>query len=542
MRMFAALVASAAAVSTFALDEGRFRLDTFDFDQRRNGLPGGGNMYCVPTSFANVCAYLQKYGNPQMLLGYNPSSHSSMTTFVSYLGNLLGTDPNDGTSGAASKEFEYVDALTTKLIFFGDYGPWSSWGYKSLMNTFRSGALIQFGRGRYIPFGDMWDRDGGHALTVMGYDRRDSQFAQDKIYASDPAQDDGDNTIQSPWFYKSVATANITLHIWGQPAPTTHPRHTFNVGPSGNRRYLIDRMIIFSPMYAGWNGPTGDREEITVRIPYIPGPAGSLAPQTYSVGLNSNVRDWCFDPSGFGLVTLSDKGHLSLVDIIEETSEPLYLESAARQVAVGGPDQAIYVLLEGDTFDSIAKVPRDGGRYEVRNLPGKASAIDVDGKTGGVVALDSSHKTAIEFNAEFSQSWERPLVDVLPSASPKRGATGEGLFKIDSKSGDWFVAEVGSRSWTRYVRRSVLRFGYEVQAKLGRTIRGFGTGPQQTIFIQDDAERIYTFDWKGDAKFTDFNGMQSRGLLRLPKSFSFGKPELAVGHKWRNVNSTVEEP
>lgn len=540
--MFAALAASVVAASVFALDEARFRLDSFDFDQRRSGLGGGGNMFCVPTSFANICAYLHKYGNPQMLLGYNPASHSSMTTFIEYLGFLLGTDPDDGTSGSASKEFAYVDARTSKLIFFGDYGPWSNWGYKTMMNTYRSGALIQFARGRYKPFGDMWDRDGGHALTLMGYDRLDSQFAQDKFYAADPAQDDGDNTVQSPFFYKVVPTANITLHILGQPTPVTHARHTFNTGVGGNRRYLIDRMMIFSPMYAGWNGPTGDRETITIKIPYMAGPVGALPPQTYSVGIDDAIRDWCFDPSGFGLVTLSDKGDVHRIDVIDESSVPLLSGSAGRQVVVGGPDQAIYVLLEGLAFDSIARVPREGGRYEVRDLPGKAAAIDVDARSGGVVALDSSLTSATEFDADFTHSWRTDLKEGLPHSVPRRASTGEGLFQVDSMTGDWFVAEVGTRSWIRYVRRPLVRFGIRVEAKLGRTIQGMVPGSQRTVFLQDDAERLYTFDWNGNPKLTEFTGMQSRGKFSIPRSFSFGKPELSVGDKWRNVNSTEEEP
>ncbi|MCW5938743.1 MAG: hypothetical protein KF884_05650 [Fimbriimonadaceae bacterium] len=536
------LTALLVATLSHGLDEGRFRLDTYDFDQRRGGLPGGGNMYCVPTSFANVLAYLRKYGNSQMLLGFDPASHAQMTSFISYLGILLDTDPEDGTSGAASKEFEYVGALTNKLIFFGDYGPSSNWGYKTIMNKFRAGALVQLCYGRYKPFGDMWDRDGGHCLTLMGYDRRDSQTLQDKLYMADPAQDDGDNSVQSPFIYKTVATANLTLHILGQVTPVTHARYSFKTGPNGDRRYLIDRMMVFHPTYVGWSSPSGDRDTFTVRIPYMPGPVGSLPPQTYSVTPPSDVRDWCFDPADFGLVSLSPTGAVDKIDVVTETSVRLYNASAARQVAVGGPDQSVYVLLEGQNFDSVARIAREGGRPEIRQLPGKAAAIDVDEKTGGVVALDSDLATATAFDPDFAVSKRVRLVDLAPIAPLSKIATGEGVFRVDSDTGDYYVAVRGTRSWNRYPGGSSVRMGKRVTANLGRTIREVIPGPQGTVFVQDDANRIYTFGLGGDRKFTDFDGLQALGPFEIPKSFNYGKPELTVGPKWRNENPVGDEP
>jgi hypothetical protein len=231
-----------------------------------------------------------------------------------------------------------------------------------------------------------------------------------------------------------------------------------------------------------------------------------------------------------------------MVDIVSESSVRLYSATAARQVTVGGPEQAVYVLLEGRDFDSIARVPRDGGRPTIRPLNGRVAAIDVDETTGGVAALSSDLGTVTAFDADFTIGQQVRLADIAPIAPLSRIATGEGLFKVDSATGDYYVSVRGTRAWHRYAGGSSVRMGKKVSANLGRTIREMAPGPQGTVFVQDDANRLYTFDLQGARKLTDFDGLQALGPFRIPKSFTFGKPELAIGPKWRNENPVGDEP
>ena len=80
-----------------------------DFDQRRNGLPlsatsgDPGGVHCVPTSCANLLAYMSTHGFPALGPAYadweNEEDYADITNFIFNLGIQMGTTPT-GTQGA----------------------------------------------------------------------------------------------------------------------------------------------------------------------------------------------------------------------------------------------------------------------------------------------------------------------------------------------------------------------------------------------------------------------------------------------------------
>ncbi len=81
-----------------------YRLGVPDFDQRRTGLPGGGNCYCCPTSISNWFAYISNNGYPAVFLGprdwQSPANYDDVTTLLGWVGQAMGTqdgvDPDGG--------------------------------------------------------------------------------------------------------------------------------------------------------------------------------------------------------------------------------------------------------------------------------------------------------------------------------------------------------------------------------------------------------------------------------------------------------------
>lgn len=510
-----------------------------DYDQRRQTLPNNGNMYCVPTSFVNICGYFQKYGMPNMLRDFNPNSHTDMTGLIFLVGFLMGTHPQDGTSASWPTEFNWIDSNTSKLVFMGAWGPSGTWGYNAIMNQFRAGALVRIGYGRYANVSGTWYRIGGHSVTMGGFG---IQGPQRYFLVTDPARDDGDNTKQSSFLFEQKDTENFTLNT-DDHGPITHARYTFWTGPNGNNRAMVDSMTAFSPVYAGWPAANLDGTRLNIQFQYMPQePTAGQFPTSYFIDTTDSIVDWCFDPSEFGVCLVNSAGQVKKVDIATEAQTTILTSAAARQVAVGGPDQDVYVLREGTFIDAVTRVPRNGDRPTTINLPGKAAAIEVDDRTGGVVALDSDLEGTSAFDADFTTFRREPLYSIAPAKPTVRIATGEGLFAIDSKTGNYMVSEVGQLGWTTYVRQGNKRIGVPISAKVTGGIQGLMAGPQDTVFVQTGANRIMTYSPNGTLKLTEFTNMVVAGPVRIPKSFTAVRPGEMTGPGWINVLPEGDNP
>ncbi len=122
-------------------------------------------MYCVPSSFVNACGYLRDNGMRTMLGGSNPNSHAEITYLLLLMGAPMGTDPTKGIKGSYPVEWSWVDWKTSKLVYLGAWSPTGSWNHDTVMDLFRSGAMVRLGYGRYANVNGTWFRTGGPAVT-----------------------------------------------------------------------------------------------------------------------------------------------------------------------------------------------------------------------------------------------------------------------------------------------------------------------------------------------------------------------------------------
>ncbi|MEV7403083.1 hypothetical protein AB0N93_22155 [Streptomyces sp. NPDC091267] len=173
-----------------------------DIDQHRAGLPGNGQMYCMPTSALNTLFWLDRHGYPNLLDGdYDPTSSSpvnyqEVTAKLGRMGGLAETDATSGTNrGNAAdgindliEQKGYEDRLEADWESLDDEDNVS---HRMVELTRNGRDLLIASIGWYDADGD---RTGGHAVTVVGV--YGSVGNHHTIQFHDPA-DGGDLNTQS---------------------------------------------------------------------------------------------------------------------------------------------------------------------------------------------------------------------------------------------------------------------------------------------------------------------------------------------------------
>jgi hypothetical protein len=534
-----------AASSAIALDEWRDRADMFDLDQKRHALPNDGRMYCVPVSFMDKLAYLRKYGMTGMTGGYNPSSHTEMSSLAFLLGVLMGTDPEDGTSGSMPVEINWINNKTNKLVVFLAYGPSTNWSYRTVMNKFRAGGLVRMAYGRYKNIGSSWSRKSGHSVGIAGYYRYDTGNSG-SFFVADPATDDGDWSQQGPFIFQIKETNDITLTTEDH-GVVTHARYTNWVGGTANYpgswRAVVDSMLVTLPVFAGWTTPTLDGNHFDIKFQFQMNPPTFEAfPTSYRLTVAEGIRDWCFDMMNFGLCWVNSSGDVKLRSVSVDDTQTLFSSAAARLVTIGGPDQDVYVVREGTFRDAVTKYSRKSGRTSSITLFGKAGAFDVDESTGELVVVDSNLDEVTVFDPDFTRGVRQPLFGIVPVRPGVTIQTGGAMMSIDSESGDYLVAVPGEQQWTRYYRQGSVRIGRTVPVSLRGGIQRIAAGPQDTVFVQATDDRVFTYHLDGREKVTEFSGLQATGPLRLAKSINAYRPGEMQGPSWVDVLPDDENP
>ncbi|MFC9845336.1 hypothetical protein ACFWFF_22490 [Streptomyces sp. NPDC060223] len=182
-----------------------------DIDQKRAGLPGNGQNYCLPTATLNTMFWFDKTGYPNLLDGsYDPTSsepyhYNEVTAKLSRMGGLADTDPLKGTN--RNDNLDAINDLIESKGYENDFDvSWESLDEEDNVSQ----RIVQLSRGAEdlmiasIGWYDSdGDRTGGHAVTVVGAYGHANGLHGIKFH--DPAND-ANLTTQSP-----TAIANYRL-------------------------------------------------------------------------------------------------------------------------------------------------------------------------------------------------------------------------------------------------------------------------------------------------------------------------------------------
>ena len=231
-----------------------------DLDQKRNGLIGNGDSFCVPTATLNLLSYAAEWGVEDMEPGpgvWNGAvSYNTMTNQLDDLGDLMFTTIN--CSGTCLSDWhnaleEWMDGsplVATSFVYTEEDCPTAS----DLVQMATNGALVSFAYGRYeFNPSDMpviGTRTGGHAVT-MAYAHADGSDDLE-LWSCDPADDDPVNlNSQSPWafrIYDPVETMLVQADFDND--SLYHPVEvtTLEYDPEGDKIRFIDYVLAICPL------------------------------------------------------------------------------------------------------------------------------------------------------------------------------------------------------------------------------------------------------------------------------------------------------
>lgn len=537
LRVLASLLAL-TAVGAASAQEFYYR-DMVDLDQRRYGLPNSGEMYCVPTSYANLLVYMGQAGVPGLVgLG---QTFDTQTSLISNLGLRMGTDPEDGTDLLDSVEgmVEYLADYSNLYFVHIVLGPTHAWGIEKFKELTDAGAILKIGYGRYEENGFGWTRDGGHAVTVAGYDY---QFDVKQLLIANPWTDDDDQKgYQSEFYrgYEDVTNVFVNTTDYGY---TTHAR----LGPkpaSGGKLKLIDSLHAILPGWASWMdtetlvaestdtlwasltggvfGPTRTRTVLRTRIPQ-PYERGRGSFREIDIALPGPVRDWSLDPSGLVAYALGEDDTIMKIDMNAGTVATVGSVLGAKKLAVAGKSTMVFVLQEGARTDNIVRLDPKTGRQSSKTVAKGITQLRPDPDTFGVAALHPGQSRVYRVSPDLTSI--RPQIVELPAGV---GSVHVGIDRLGkasfvrSGSPTLVLARPGSNSIKTSLRRAM-------------AVRSFSPMGKNRYIVQE-GDLLTTIAADGSVVPGPFDGLRATGAVQIAQGWNTILPQDVSGPGWRNI-------
>ncbi|MEZ6241806.1 MAG: GC-type dockerin domain-anchored protein [Phycisphaerales bacterium] len=285
-----------------------------DFDQKRDVAPGilglpvndegeGGAMFCMPTSATDLLGYVNKHGYPgvygpgvQDFEGPSVAVYNSVTSVISQLGGLMGTDGNDGTTNgtlARSILQQILDVSAPGAFDVYRFSLQEDWAPKSTDMTLYalSGGAVMFCYGRWnmVNSAVLDSRDGGHCVALTRVDHRAFQPAFEGDIGFANPSNSSNTTTQAAFFQQNESIRNDLFALDGENIVMT--RILFDVSDPEDERYrLIDSCYVIYPRegftssiggnslnFWGLHGGTGGGFTLNTYIPPDNHPIGSFA-------------------------------------------------------------------------------------------------------------------------------------------------------------------------------------------------------------------------------------------------------------------------
>lgn len=371
------------------------------------GLPNGGEMYCVPTSIMNLFIYAANHGFPGLAPG--PGTWSEWTDYnaaglnLITLGQLMDTDPVDGTTGGA------VDGMFDWIQASGDAGDFlilskrrSGADYplaRELAGFVQLGGVASFCYGRYPISGYFLDipvtptREGGHCVTFTRYVRNGSSQL---LGYRDPASDSQFRTWQSAWHEKTVTITDIP--VWEGVPPFGHLSFVSAINHPADDGIIraIDSVYVLLPRFGLSYSNTPAGAKVTKRKTFpINWPAQDNTPDDVQLNLAGAIKGWAPKPYETSAWTLIAEAantptvlHVTDLHTGEATALPdaptgLKQVVAGRKGGLYGTDgTSVFHLAEGDgtiitqiTLPDIDALAYDDAADEVLALSSVKRAV-----------------------------------------------------------------------------------------------------------------------------------------------------------------------
>ncbi len=508
-----------------------------DIDQRRVGVAGSGAMFCVPTSCFNLFAYAANHGFP--IGGLPPADYMSsaqysyVTDWINFIGGLMQTDAQDGTTCCVSDSYAslvYGTLLkrTTKYVT-SEYTP----GQATATQLACSGWIVSFTYGKYTNVGTLkgnpiYARGGGHAVTLT----RSYRSGGTRILRYRDPNNDSSLATQSDYSNKEYTPTTITGWIDG------HGLHNMTkIFVEGGKLRLMDALHAIRPLYGVSFLSTNDAQsggtiKILDPIPFE-GSEGAMIPEV-GISPSLTVSDVILHPDGTSGLVIAKSiivGTSSRLRTLDLTTGDMTIIDASPMNLVRMDWSGKNRIFAFDTSGVLHKLDGDGGPVGTLSTIPEPSAIAVDDDNNAVWILSVPERKLAKVNAD---TMALQLTVTIPVTVPM---SGEGEVIVDPTSGFPWIHTDASNTL----------YGIKPNLISGPTIYPVSLGAIDSISISDD--RLYvstggilkvykptsaTPGWTFD-NASPFNGLPGGSRLAMLRNSTNYDPAVHSGPQWGDI-------
>ncbi len=499
-----------------------------DFDQKWGNFPSDGKMYCVPTAYTNVMAFLSQNGSanlwrrlPSYAPGHSPKySVQNIQYNIGIMADYMDTDAEDGTG--------FSDALDGIEDFVDDRF-WGNWYSRScsnddtitlnkLKNHFEMKRIGAICYGRYERDNpndsNSYDRMGGHCMTVVGLKINGSNAT---INTHDP-NNDSNRTTQAATEIKINDAKNFSLKTDGD------WRNGICISQSGGKVRMIDSYIIFSPMQVlhydevscaitassqqqNGSGGSPEKDIKTINVKNIAGRVNNLVMDAENTVAYFTSKD----KKGIWKLSLSNMK----VELINDALQP-------DSIAVSDEDGEIYASKDNKLFllsdDKIVK--------EVAVFNEKTEAMTFDFKNRKLLAV-----SATEGRIALIDRIKKTEIIAIPKLTPN----GKIVATINPKTGILHLMENSKKQIHGYTLANRKFKGVVVEELQTNGLISNLHVNDKSVFAAADNGKLQFFNATG--KKINIPGWENYAvgeLFKVSRNYNPIHPEIITTKKWKN--------
>jgi hypothetical protein len=494
-----------------------------DFDQKWDALPNDGKMYCVPTSFTNMMAFLSDRGHPTLWrkLPFGPGSgtkysQQNLLYNIGIMANYMDTDPQDGTgNGGALDGLEdfvagrYLGAWYSRACSNDD-----SIRIHNLENHFalkRIGAVC-FGRYERDNPNDSksYDRMSGHCITLTGLKVSGSNA---KLYYHDPARGDENINAQSATQEHELPVSNASIKVDGD------WRYGIKMETSGNLR-MIDSYFIMAPFfltdYDDFNNIVSFSQEVNTN--------GVITIETRKADMKSTVgtvKNMVTDAEGtVAYITSKEKKGIWKMPLHSMKPELIAEDVQPDKLTIGEDGETIFFSYESKIFSlSPDKKPE-----LLTTLNEKPEALAYDLKRKQLIV--SAPKAGLMYTVDKNKKVDKLDIPKVSNDDVQIGFdyTGDKMYT--------FNRNAKTMLWTP-IKKGMLDSVSEQRFQSSNDIRNLRPAGKNK-FVAVENNKLKFFDEKGDLMSTAWDNRAVGSLNITPIQVKPVDSPTSKLKKWKN--------